>query len=273
MAQGEYLAFIDNDDVYLPDLLEENYNLAQKYNADILKYGNQYIKHKKFSPTSICSSGKLDEKTIIIVQKEELGEKYRQLNDSDLLVYVWDGFFKTSLIKEHQIKFDTAFKHGHEDRVFCMQLYQHINCIIINPKIYYTHIVYKSSTSRVFSPDRIGDTERLLNYERKLFSTLRLNDLHPSYWQERVMTYVILTCSIVRSPEAQLSFEEVLSVIRGLREKYYANVFVGSLKNVNYKKRLKNKVYAWLFEQNYLRILTNILLVDRKVKYVFNLLK
>ncbi|SEI84028.1 Glycosyl transferase family 2 [Propionispira arboris] len=48
LARGEYIAFIDNDDVYLPDLLEENYILAKKYNADILKYGNQYIKQKNF---------------------------------------------------------------------------------------------------------------------------------------------------------------------------------------------------------------------------------
>jgi|GEM_PF-128041 len=272
MVKGEYLAFIDNDDVYLPDLLEENYNLARKYNADILKYGNQYIKYKNFSPACICSSEKLDEKKIVMIQKEDLREKYKQLNDDDLLVYVWDGLFRTSLIKEHQIKFDTVFKYGHEDRVFCMQLYQRIHCMIINPKVYYQHIVYKSSTSRIFSVDRIDDTERLLNYERQLFDALHLNDLDPSYWQERVMTYVILTCSILRSPEAQLSFGEVFLVIQRLREKYYAKAFMGSLENVNDKKRMKNKMYAWLFEHNQLKILTNILLVDRKIKYVLHLL-
>ncbi|MDD6237531.1 MAG: glycosyltransferase family 2 protein, partial [Clostridiales bacterium] len=38
-AEGEYLAFIDNDDEYLPNLLEENYALAQEYDADVVKYG------------------------------------------------------------------------------------------------------------------------------------------------------------------------------------------------------------------------------------------
>jgi len=273
MVKSEYVAFIDNDDVYLPDLLEENYNLAKKYNADILKYGYQYIKYKKFSPACLCSSEKLAEKNLLIVQKQGLREKYRQINDDDLLVYVWDGLFKTSVIKEHQIKFDTAFKHGHEDRVFCMQLYQHINCIIINPKVYYTHIEYKSSASMIFSVNRINDTERLLSYERQLFDELRLDDLYSSYWQERVMIYVILICKIVRSPEAQLPFSEVFSVLRGLRGKYYVKALVGSLENVNYKVRLKNKMYAFFFEHNYIKILTAILLVDRKAKYVLNLLK
>ncbi len=273
MAKGEYLAFIDNDDVYLPDLLEENYNIAKKFNADILKYGNQYIKHKNFLPTGICSSERLDEKNILIIQKENLKEKYKQLNDDDLLVYVWDGLFKTSLIREQQIKFETSFKHGHEDRVFCMQLYQHINCIIVNPKIYYQHIVYKSSTSRIFSVDRISDTEQLLNYERLLFDALHLDTIYPAYWQERVMTYVILTCSIIRSPEAKLTFDEVIAVLQVLREKYYVKAFVGTLQNVKYKQKMKNKIYAWLFEQNQLKIMTNILLVDRKVKHVLYSLK
>lgn len=268
MAKGEYLAFIDNDDVYLPDLLEENYNLAIKYKADILKYGNKFIKHKNFSPTNICSTGKLDEKKLWIIQKEDIREKYRKINNADLLVYVWDGLFKTSLIKEHEITFDTIFKSGHEDRVFCMQLYPYVNCIVINPKIYYQHIVYKSSASMVFSPDRIGDTEILLNHERQLFDVLSLAELYPHYWQERVMTYVILICSICRKPEAQLSFDEVFSIFHQLREKYYAKEFLGSLKNVNYKKRFKNKMYSYLFEHNHLKILAYFLLVDRRVKFV-----
>ena len=273
MANGEYVAFIDNDDVYLPDLLEENYNLAQKYHADILKYGNRYIKHKKFSPDCIHSSEILDEKNVLKIQKEDIRQRYRQINDADLLVYVWDGFFKTSLIKKHGITFDTVFKHGHEDRVFCMELYQQANCVVINPKVYYIHIEYKSSASMIFSVNRISDTERLLNYERQLFDALHLDDLYPSYWQERVMIYILLICSIFRKPEAQFAFSEILSILQELRAKYYAKTFVSSLKNVKYKKRWKKKIHGWLFEQNYLKMLTTILLIDRKVKYSFYLLK
>lgn len=272
-ASGEYLAFIDNDDVYLPDLLEENYRLAKKYDADILKYGYRFIKYKKFSPASICSSGKLDEEQILIIKKEDLKEKYRQINNADLLVYVWDGFFKTALVKSQKIAFDTVFKAGHEDRVFCMQLYPHVGCIVINPKIYYKHIVYKSSASMIFSPDRICDTEILLNHERQLFEVMNLDDVYPFYWQERVMTYVISICGIFRKPEAQFSFDKVCAILREFREKYYAKLFVSSLENVNYKKRLKNKIYADLFEYNHLKILTGCLLIDRKVKCILTLLK
>ena len=38
MAVGEYIAFCDNDDIYLPGLLEDNYALAKKYDADVVRY-------------------------------------------------------------------------------------------------------------------------------------------------------------------------------------------------------------------------------------------
>ncbi len=265
LAQGEYIAFIDNDDVYLPDLLEENYTLAKKYNADILKYGNQYIKQKKFSADTIHSSGKLNEEALLVIEKNDLPAEYKKLNEADLLVYVWDGLFKTELIRKKQITFDSQFKYGHEDRVFCMQLYPHSMCVVINPKIYYQHIVYKTSTSRVFSIDRIGDTKRLLTYEQALFASLQLSRNYQTYWQQRVITYVILICSIMRKPEAQLSWQEVWQVLHTLRENYYLPAFVGFNKTEK-SKRLKNKIYAWLFEHAYLKILACFLLVDRKIK-------
>lgn len=273
MVNSEYVTFIDNDDVYLPDLLEENYKLAQQYDADIVKYGNQYIKNKHFSPACIYSSEKLDEKKLLIIPKKDLRAKYRQLNEDDLLVYVWDGLFKISLIRKHKISFDTAFKYGHEDRVFCMKLYQQSNCIVINPKIYYKHIVYQSSTSRIYSADRIDDTERLLNYERQLFDGLGLDELYPSYWQARVMTYVILTCSVIRNPEAKVTFSEGMLILERLRERYYNKTVDNSLENVSYKQKMKNKVYAWCFAHNHLELLAKTLLIDRKVKYIVHLLK
>ena len=41
-AAGEYIAFCDNDDIYLPGLLEDNYALAKKYDADVVRYSRSY---------------------------------------------------------------------------------------------------------------------------------------------------------------------------------------------------------------------------------------
>lgn len=267
LASGEYVSFIDNDDVYLPDLLEENYRLAKKYKADFLKYGNRYIKHRKFSTDNICSTGEIEEQKVWVISQSELAKSYQQINDEDWLIYVWDGLFRTAWIKANEVTFDTVFKAGHEDRVFCLQLYEKASCIVVNPKVYYIHVVYKASTSRVFSAARIGDTERLLKYEQQLFDALRIKDIYPLYWQERVMTYIILICSILRKPEARVSLLEMQEILRELKSKYYIEN-TQSVGVARYKKRFKNKAYAYLFENNHIKALSVVLMLDRAVKQI-----
>ena len=37
-ARGKYIAFCDNDDEYLPGLISENYALAERENADLVRF-------------------------------------------------------------------------------------------------------------------------------------------------------------------------------------------------------------------------------------------
>lgn len=265
-AQGEYIAFIDHDDLYSPTLLEENHKLAKQYDADVIKFGNEYIEDKNSDAYNFKYNKILDEKKLLFINKENLKESYEKINEAELMVYVWDGLFKASMIRKHNVFFDTSFKYGHEDRVFCMQLYPYINCMIINPKIYYYHIVHKSSASRNFSVDRIKDTEKLLGYEHILFNKLQLDKIYPLYWLKRIMVYIIAIFSIIRKPESQLTFEETLLIVQELRSKYYVDLDVCQLKLGNNEKRFKNRVYVCLFQHNYPRLLSLSLLGDRAVK-------
>ena len=42
-ARGEYVTFCDNDDEVLPDLVKDNYELARKYNADVVRYCRRWV--------------------------------------------------------------------------------------------------------------------------------------------------------------------------------------------------------------------------------------
>lgn len=37
-ARGEYIGFCDNDDLYLPGLIRDNYTLAKDHNIDLMRY-------------------------------------------------------------------------------------------------------------------------------------------------------------------------------------------------------------------------------------------
>jgi len=42
-AEGDYIAFCDDDDLFLPGLLKDSYDLAKEYDADMVKFGRKLI--------------------------------------------------------------------------------------------------------------------------------------------------------------------------------------------------------------------------------------
>lgn len=143
-AQGEYISFLDHDDIILPYLLEENYNLAIKYKADIIKFGREYIyiKDSQIISTSII-------KRHFIVLRNNLSiKRILKLRFNNTFDLVWDGLYKREVISKNEIKFDPIFKSGGEDIDFCSKFISKANTLIINPKTYYKHFIRKGfSTS------------------------------------------------------------------------------------------------------------------------------
>src|SRR5699024_9589585 len=43
IAKGKYVAFCDNDDLFLENLIKDNYTLAEEHNADMVKFGRKLI--------------------------------------------------------------------------------------------------------------------------------------------------------------------------------------------------------------------------------------
>lgn len=101
-ASGKYLSFLDSDDFFEPDMLEEAYRQAERYEAEMVVFrSNQYLTEKdeyKETPWTL--------------RKQELPPYapfgHRQMTDNIFKVFVgwaWDKLFLKAFIDEKKITF------------------------------------------------------------------------------------------------------------------------------------------------------------------------
>ena len=105
-ALGEYITFVDSDDWLDSECLDMCVNEIESNSLDLLQFGYR----------EVSSDGN-------ILKVKDLGTSKIGLNDylkTSFLVTVWGSVFKTSLIKDHSIRFNTNLKLA-EDQLFVMQ--------------------------------------------------------------------------------------------------------------------------------------------------------
>lgn len=163
IAKGEYLAFSDHDDEYLPRLLEDSLNYALENNLDVVKYGHNVIKIRGDKPIGAYAIHFETRK----YHKEYIGENYINLFLQGALTCVWDGIYRKSFIIDNNIKFDTTFKSGGEDVDFMGKI---ISCqpnLATLATVFYSHYIRLGfSTSTKFNKDKIISS---LSFPRRFF--------------------------------------------------------------------------------------------------------
>ena len=117
LAKGEYIAFCDNDDMYLPGLLKDNYELAKKHNADVVRYSRKY---------QTVRDGKVVTEEITAFDagaysREEFNKNYYNISLAGEAV--WSGIYKREFLEKHNLTFDESMKFGYEDVDFITRLY------------------------------------------------------------------------------------------------------------------------------------------------------
>lgn len=94
ICTGEYLIFVDGDDVISNDMIESLYQASQKTKADCIFCQYEIIgpNEKEFHSTKEIE----DEGFVVNTEEAQL----RLLNHIDIVSVVWNGFYKTALIKD-----------------------------------------------------------------------------------------------------------------------------------------------------------------------------
>lgn len=141
IAKGEYITFCDHDDIYEVDKLNVSYNLAKKYDADLVIVGKEIEnKHsKKLIGIDLCA-----------MNPNEIKQAMGDIIEQRLLENVWNLLYRRSLIKE--IYFDTKFKHGQEDYNFNLDIIKRVSTLVSTSDSLYRHIVREelSTSAKIY---------------------------------------------------------------------------------------------------------------------------
>jgi len=131
-ATGKYIMFLDPDDWYTPDACEIAYNKISQNNNDfvLFEYCNFFEEDNTWTVEDLYS------KTFQNVNNKN------NINPKELdfffffNAYTWNRIYKTSFIKEHNIRFSTA-RFGEDTRFLAMVLANATSFSFIEKPLYY----------------------------------------------------------------------------------------------------------------------------------------
>lgn len=241
IAQGEYIAFADNDDIMLPGCLRSNYLLAKQHDADCVRYGRKLIMTKE-DGTTIYSS--------IVCPKELSVVKGNQLRSSfRTLMYcegVWTGLFRNALIRSAGMQFNERLRHGGEDRLFIAQFYQYVNCVVLNPEVGYEwHRRVGHSASVSLDKNKLLGLSLSTQAEYSLMTSWEIKKSDPSFYGERLVSSLMTSlrdCAYADGMISRLELHQTLASIRTLYrtyEKDLRHVPLGLMSSIVYHSLMK----------------------------------
>ena len=140
---GEYIVFVDSDDYCQSNMIESIIKNINENELLIFSY-NKVMKNKEIN----YSAGKID------INKNNIEEKI--VNEDRIGGYLWNKVFKSSIIKENKIKFDSNITFC-EDLLFVFEYVQKIEKIVYLEDTLYNYRIRKGSkTSNMFSKKNIS---------------------------------------------------------------------------------------------------------------------
>ena len=121
-ARGEYLVFLDSDDIMAPHALESMVQAMKEEQADLVlgMYARFFDHQDPFTCETRCW---LSDSGTRVMDRAEVVSLFGQPKTSLLAVAVWGKLYKTALVREHQVLFPTDVSYE-EDCCFNVQYYR-----------------------------------------------------------------------------------------------------------------------------------------------------
>lgn len=192
-AQGQYLFFMDSDDVIIENTIELMVQNVHKFDAEIV-FGS-YEKIETSGEKIIYQYPSLQ-----LLKEDELASfAYRKY--AGIQASACNYLVKTSVLREHNLRF--IHTNFWEDLVFTFDLVTYINRAVLLPDITYSYICRENSLSHYQQRDSISKEEVLqninaINYLKETSSKLYNKVYYPNRCYNIGMTDIYIACNILK---------------------------------------------------------------------------
>ena len=142
IATGDFIGFVDSDDIVLPEMFNRLYEAAEEYGAEIVTSG--YRSFNEAGENAPTMPPYVPEKPI---GKEEIKSLAAEMHKRGSFLFIWRSIFSRRLIEENGISFDTDIAIG-EDTLFCMECYLNAQKAVAVGEALYRYRLHSGSAMR-----------------------------------------------------------------------------------------------------------------------------
>lgn len=223
LCEGEYITFIDNDDIFLDRVLESNYELAKKYDADIVKFG--FIVEDIEKNYTEIRERHIEE--LLVINEENRTSEFPKIRNSGYFSSVWNGIYKKSFLVAQQMSFNEKIRFGFEDCIYNIECYGRAAIQVINPQMGYLYYQrYNHSTFKKFDISRLDAWKIMVEKEFELYKMLYKNeDVMWEHWNRQASTYLQEFLFMISEQKSTMSLQEKKMWLKRLHQmKEYSRI-------------------------------------------------
>lgn len=239
VSNGEYIYFMDPDDVINSNLLEENLRIAEKTNVEIVTFGYKSIRWNG-------TINKIKSPVMYIKSKSEFENKFVELYKTGLLLAVWNKLYKRSFLIENNLFFE-PLSTG-QDALFNLEAYKKEFHMYVNDKIYYNYFFHKESAYNRYNSEKIHNEIKIQNSIVDLvngFSNTKHNDFIDYLWLKILQKEI----ANINNPSSPLSFYSKAKEILNLTQmKEFSRGLKNSKGNIHINKDKKLRIISLLIK-------------------------
>lgn len=167
IAKGEYILFVDADDILCPETLSTLYNFLKKVEVDYLRYEYQTIDtegNPLYPNYEAKARRKLSNHTL------EAAECITRIVRNEY--FLWSGVFRKAIINQHHIRFMEGCTYN-EDTLFMLQFFMHSKTHAYLPKTLYGYRKFEGAVTAKFTEKNYQDVKKVAEIVCSIYTSCK----------------------------------------------------------------------------------------------------